>query len=321
MPEAALPRSLREAYGEALVELGEQLPEVVVLDADLSRSTMTAAFRARFPQRSYNLGLAEANMIGIAAGLASTGRIPFATTYAMFVCRAFEQIRQAVAGTAANVKIVGTHAGLAAGYDGGTHQALEDVALMRVLPGMTVLSPADFHEARQAVHAAARQVGPVYLRLGRDPVPCWSDPSRLFEIGRAWRLTEGSDVAILATGTLVAAATAAAAQLGEVGIGAAVTNVSTLKPLDEATVIAEARRCACVVTVEEHSRIGGLFEAVAGALAGRVLAPIEPVAMADRFGESGSWEELLGKYGLSREGIVEAAMRAIAGKGSRGESP
>ncbi len=304
-------KATRDAYGDALIELAERDPRVLVLDADLSRSTRTEWFMKRFPDRFFNIGIAEQNMIGVAAGLAAAGFVPFATTYAIFISRCFDQIRQSVCYAEANVKIVATHAGLAASHDGGSHQGLEDVALMRALPGMTVLSPTDYNEARQAVFAAAAHPGPVYLRLQKEPVPVVTEPDAPFPIGPARLLADGRDVALVATGSLASRALAARAILAERGIGAAVVAASTLKPLDAAAICAAAARCGCVVTIEEHNRIGGLHEAVTAALGGEIRAPVVPVAMDDRFGETGEWHGLLDAFGLTETGIVAAAMKAI----------
>lgn len=307
-------RPTRDAYGHALIELAERDPRVVVLDADLSRSTRTEWFQARFPDRFFNLGIAEANMVGVAAGLAAAGKLPFATTYAIFIGRAFDQIRQAVCYAGANVKIVATHGGLAASYDGGSHQGIEDLALMRSLPGMTVLIPADYEQAKEAVFAAAAHEGPVYLRLQKEEVPVFTPPGAPFRIGWAERLGEGSDVALLATGALVAEALAAAEALRREGIEAEVVNVATLKPLDAIAVRDSARRCGCLVTAEEHTVIGGLYESVLGVLAGEILAPVVPVAMRDRFGETGPWRALLARFGLDADGICTAAREAVRRK-------
>ena len=307
-------RPTRDAYGHALIELAERDQRVVVLDADLSRSTRTEWFQARFPDRFFNLGIAEANMIGVAAGLAAAGKLPFATTYAIFIGRAFDQIRQAVCYAGANVKIVATHGGLAASYDGGSHQGIEDLALMRTLPGMTVLVPADYEQAKEAVFEAAAHVGPVYIRLQKEDVPCLTPPGTPFHIGRAERLVQGNDVALLASGALTAEALAAAETLGAEGIAAEVINLHTLKPLDAAAVREAARRCGCLVTAEEHSIVGGVYEAVLGALAGEILAPVVPVAMQDRFGETGPWRALLARFGLDAEGIHAAACEAVRRK-------
>jgi transketolase len=304
-------KATRDAYGTALIELAEREPRLLVMDSDLSRSTRTDWFMKRFPERFLNLGIAEQNMVGVAAGLAASGFLPFVTTYAIFINRCFDQIRQAVCYAGANVKIVATHAGLAASYDGGSHQGLEDIALMRVLPGMTVLSPADYNEARQAIFAAALHPGPVYIRLQKEPVPVVTDPDTPFVIGPARVLAEGGDVALIATGSMVARALEAAGVLAAQGIGAAVVAVATLKPLDGATIRKVVERCGCAVTVEEHNSIGGLHEAVTGAIGGAVAAPVVPVAMHDRFGETGGWHELLEAFDLTGASIAATAMDAI----------
>lgn len=311
-------RATRDAYGTALIELAEREPRLLVMDSDLSRSTRTDWFMKRFPDRFLNAGIAEQNMVGIAAGLAASGFLPFVTTYAIFINRCFDQIRQAVCYAGANVKIVATHAGLAASYDGGSHQGLEDIALMRVLPGMTVLSPADYHEARQAVFTAAAHPGPVYLRLQKEPVPVVTAPDTPFVIGPARVLAEGRDVALIATGAMVARALAAAGMLAAQGIGAAVIAVATLKPFDAATIRKVVGECGCAVTVEEHSSIGGLHEAVTAALAGKAAAPVVPVAIHDRFGETGGWHELLEAFGLTEAGIAAAATKAVGMRSAAG---
>ena len=304
----------RDAYGHALIELAERDPRLVVLDADLSRSTRTEWFQARFPDRFFNLGIAEANMIGVAAGLAAVGKLPFATTYAIFIGRAFDQIRQAVCYARANVKIVATHGGLAASFDGGSHQGLEDVALMRALPGMVVLVPADYDEAKAAIVAAAAYDGPVYIRLQKEEVPSCTDATAPFVIGRASCLLGGDDVAIVAAGALTAEALRAARMLTSEGITARVINMPTIKPLHTSVVRDAARECGCIVTAEEHMYTGGLHEAVLGALAGDILAPVVSVAMQDRFGETGPWRALMAKFGLSAEGICVAAREAVRRK-------
>ena len=301
----------RDGYGHALLELAAMNDAVVVLESDLARSTRTEWFLAEHPDRFYNMGIAEANMIGVAAGMAEAGLIPFATTYAIFIGRAYDQIRQAVSYGMANVKIVATHSGLSASHDGGSHEGIEDMALMRVLPGMTVLSPADYDQTKAAVVAAAAWRGPVYVRLGKFPVPCFTEPGRPFTIGRADLLVDGDDVAIVATGPMVYEALKAAEGLREAGVSAGVVNVATIKPLDADLLVTVARRCGCVVTAEEHSRIGGLFSAVAELLARHAPVPAVPVGMDDRFGETGEWHELLERFGLSAAGITAAARTAL----------
>ena len=304
-------KATRDAYGDALLELGASRSDVIVLDADLSRSTRTEWFRELYPERFINVGIAEQNLIGIAAGLAMAGFIPFATTYAIFIGRAFDQIRQAVAYGSANVKIVATHAGLAASHDGGSHQGNEDLALMRVLPGMTVLSPADYLEAKEAVLAAASHVGPVYVRLQKEPLPIITRTAQSFRIGRAQALRRGRDVALIATGSLVSQALEAAKTLACSGIQAEVLNVSTIKPLDVETITEVLGRCGCGVVIEEHSAIGGLYEAVAGALGRDLSCRLASIGMRDQFGKTGHWNELLTHFGLTSPAIVEAARHLV----------
>lgn len=302
----------REAYGRELARLGEQLPHIVVLDADLSKSTMTNFFAERFPQRFFNMGISEADLMGTAAGLATTGHVPFASTFAIFAAgRAFEQIRNSIAYPHLPVVVAATHAGLTVGQDGGSHQSIEDVALMRALPGMTVLVPADGAEAAQMVQAAAVLGGPVYLRLGRSSVPQLARPADYsFTVGRAELLAEGDDVAIFACGIMVQAALEARNLLAEQSISATVVNVSTIKPLDITAIVEAARVAGCAVTAEEHSIIGGLGSAVAEVLAEHYPVPMERVGVMDTFGESGSPDELLQKYGLTPGHIAEKAVRA-----------
>jgi transketolase len=303
--------STREAYGRELVRLGEQLPQIVVLDADLSKSTMTTYFAQRFPDRFFNMGIAEADLMGTAAGLATTGLTPFASTFAVFACgRAFEQIRNSIAYPELPVVIAATHAGVTVGPDGGSHQAIEDIALMRSLPGMTVLAPADARETQQMVQAAAVLGKPVYLRLGRSAVPEIERPADYnFTIGRAELLAEGDDVAIFACGIMVQMALQARKLLAEQQIKAAVVNVSTIKPIDRQAVVETVIHTGCAVTVEEHSVIGGLGSAVAEVLAEHYPAPLERVGVQDQFGQSGSPEELLRHYGLTAEHVAEQAVR------------
>jgi transketolase len=305
----------RDGYGHALLELGERRADVVVLDADLARSTRTEWFKDKYPQRFFNAGIAEQNLIGMASGLAISGLVPFATTYAIFISRALDQIRQAVCYGNTNVKIVATHGGLAAAYDGGSHQGLEDLALMRALPNMTVLCPADYNEARQAVLAAAEHEGPVYLRVQKEPVAVFTDPGRRFEIGRGQLLRDGEDLAVVAAGSLAYAGLQVADRLAASGISVRVVQLGTLKPIDANLVRDTARRCRAIVTIEEHNFVGGLYEAVLGVLGGRFATPVEPVAMPDCFGETGGWRELLKKYALDEHGILAAALRALTGSG------
>ncbi|HHV58506.1 MAG TPA: transketolase family protein [Firmicutes bacterium] len=308
----------RDAYGEALVELGRERKDIVVLDADLSKSTKTAGFAKIFPERFFNMGIAEANLMGTAAGLAAAGKVPFVSTFAVFAAgRAFDQVRNSIAYPHLNVKICATHAGITVGEDGASHQSIEDLALMRALPGMTVIVPADGPETKQAVRAAAAHNGPVYIRLGRSGVPVLFDADYEFTIGRAAVLRRGEDVALFACGIMVAEALQAARQLAEKGIRAAVLNVSTLKPLDEEAVVALARQTGAVVTCEEHNIIGGLGSAVAEVLGEKCPVPLERVGVRDVFGQSGKPAELLEHYGLTAAHIAAAAERALARKAGR----
>jgi len=305
----------RVAYGKALVKLGEMNPDVVVLDADLSKSTKTDEFAQRFPERFFEMGIAEADMMGTAAGLAASGKIPFASTFAVFAAgRAFDQVRQVIAYPGLNVKIGATHGGITVGEDGASHQSVEDVALMRAIPGMTVIVPADAVETEKAVFAAARREGPVYIRLGRSSVPVIYDEGYEFEIGRATLLRDGGDVTIIACGVMVQAALDAASLLGERGISARVIDMATIKPADQGAVVAAARETGAIVTAEEHSVIGGLGSAVCEITAEECPVPVERVGIRDVFGQSGAPDELLREYGLLPSDIVRAATRATARK-------
>ncbi len=305
----------RDAYGKALAELGRENPNVVVLDADLSKSTKTNVFAKEFPERFFQMGIAESNMMGTAAGLATCGKIPFVSTFAIFATgRAWEQVRLVAGYTGLGVKVAATHAGITVGEDGASHQATEDIALMRVIPGMTVLVPADATEARLMVRAAAETPGPVYLRLGREPVPVIFDESYRVQVGRAVTLREGGDVAILACGIMAGYSLTAAEMLAEQGIAARVVNVSTIKPLDEQAIVAAAEACGGVVTAEEHTVIGGLGSAVAETLGRNRPTPIEMVGLQDRFGQSGKPAQLLEEYGLTPRHIAEAAKRVMKRK-------
>lgn len=291
-------KATRAAYGEALAELGAVNEKVVVLDADLSKSTMTVTFKKEFPERFYNMGIAEANMVDVAAGMSTTGLIPFCSTFAMFGAgRAYEQVRNSIAYPRFNVKLCMTHAGLSVGEDGGSHQAIEDIALMRVIPGMTVLVPADANETRKAVDAALAMDGPVYIRLARLASEVLEE--RPFTLGKADVLREGSDAALICCGLMVEKCLEAAELLGQEGISAAVINMHTIKPLDEETVKAYAAKCGKVVTVEEHSVIGGLGDAVASVLCGESGFRFAKVGVQDRFGQSGTPDELFEEYGLT----------------------
>ena len=305
----------RDAYGQALVKLGADNPRVVVLDADLSKSTKTVDFLKQYPERFFNMGIAEQNMMGTAAGLAASGKIPFASTFAIFATgRAFEQIRNSIAYTRLNVKIAATHAGLTVGEDGASHQAIADISLMRSLPNMTVLVPADAEETKKAVFAAAALEGPVYIRLGRPAVPVLFDRDYNFAIGRAAILRPGSDVTVLACGYMVSVALQAARELEQEGISARVINISTIKPIDREAIIQAARETGALVTAEEHSIIGGLGSAVAEVLAEYAPAPLERVGVKDVFGESGKPQELLEKYGLTAPDIKQAVYRVLKRK-------
>lgn len=305
----------RDAYGQALAELGAINDKVVVLDADLSKSTKTNDFKKLFPERFFNIGIAEQNLMGTAAGFAATGKIPFASSFAVFaVGRAYDQIRNSIAYPRLNVKIAATHAGLTVGEDGGSHQMLEDIALMRAVPNMTVIVPADGVETRQAVLAAAAYDGPVYIRLGRPKVPVLFGEDYEFEIGKGVVLRDGSDVTLVATGIMVSKAVEAAETLAAEGINAAVVNISTIKPLDDALLIAMAQKTGAVVTCEEHNIYGGLGSAVAEVLVENCPVPMARVGVEDSFGESGLPDQLLEKYGLTVENIVKKAKAVIARK-------
>jgi transketolase len=302
----------RAAYGDALVTLGREDNRVVVLDADLSGSTMTVKFAREFPARFFNFGIAEANMMSAAAGLAATGKTVFASTFAVFATgRAYDQVRQSVAYGSFNVKIAASHAGITVGGDGATHQSIEDLALMRVLPGMTVVCPCDAAETHQAVRAAAAGVGPVYLRLGRHPVPEVTPPGYRLELGRAVVLRPGKHVCLVATGLMVSVCLEAARVLLADGIEAEVLNVHTIKPLDVEALVQVAARCGAVVTAEEHSTLGGLGGAVAEVLAENYPVPVVRVGIRDQFGQSGTPGELMRVYGLTPPDVVQAARRAI----------
>lgn len=295
----------RESYGNALVELGAEHEKIVVLDADLAAATKTGMFKKAYPDRFIDCGIAEQNMMGVAAGLAAAGKVPFASSFAMFAAgRAFEQVRNSIGYPHLNVKIGATHAGISVGEDGATHQCNEDIALMRTIPGMTVICPSDDVEARAAVKAAYEHDGPVYMRFGRLAVPVINDrPDYKFELGKGVVLREGKDVTVIATGLCVAASLEAADLLAAEGIDAKVINIHTIKPLDEELVAAAAKETGKVVTVEEHSVIGGLGSAVCDALCARYPVPVLKIGINDVFGESGPALELLKKYGLDGEGI------------------
>ncbi|MBR4945090.1 MAG: transketolase family protein [Peptococcaceae bacterium] len=305
----------RDAYGEALAELGAINDKVVVLDADLSKSTKTNDFKKVYPERFFNLGIAEQNLLGTAAGFAAAGKIPFASSFAVFaVGRAYDQIRNSIAYPNLNVKIAATHAGLTVGEDGGSHQMLEDIALMRAVPNMTVIVPADGVETKQVVMAAAEHEGPVYIRLGRPKVPVLLGDDYKFEIGKGVVLKEGTDVTLIGTGIMVSKAVEAAELLAADGISAAVVNISTIKPLDNALITEMAQKTGAVVTCEEHNIYGGLGSAVAEVLVETCPVPMARVGVEDKFGESGLPDELLEKYGLTAANIAEKAKAVVAKK-------
>ena len=305
----------RDAYGEALAELGAVNENIVVLEADLSKSTKTSDFKKVYPERHFNMGIAEQNMLGVAAGFAAAGKIPFASSFAVFATgRAYDQIRNSIAYPNLNVKIAATHAGLTVGEDGGSHQMLEDIALMRALPNMTVIVPADGIETKQAIKAAAEYEGPVYIRMGRPKVPVLFDDNYTFEIGKGVVLKEGTDVTLVGTGIMVSQAVEAAELLAAEGISAAVVNISTIKPLDAELIIAQAQKTGAIVTCEEHNIYGGLGSAVAEVLVENCPVPMARVGVADKFGESGLPDELLEKYGLTAANIAAQAKAVIARK-------
>jgi transketolase len=305
----------REAYGNALIKLGEINPQVVVLDADLSKSTKTAGFAKKFPERFFQMGIAEADMMATAGGLSTTGKIPFASTFAVFATgRAYDQVRNTIGYPGLNVKIAATHAGPTVGEDGGSHQSIEDLTLMRVIPGMTVLNPADAVEAEKLIFAAAEYKGPVYIRLGREPVPILFDENYKPEIGKAVRLRDGKAATIIATGIMLEKALQAADILSQNGTVVRVINIHTLKPIDSAEIIKAAWETGAIVTAEEHSVIGGLASAVAEVVVQNHPVPMEFIGMKDRFGQSGSPAELLVEYGLTAENIVGAVKKVVGSK-------
>lgn len=305
----------RDAYGSALVELGKKRQEVVVLDADLSGSTKTAKFAKAFPERFFNVGIAEQDMMGTAAGFAIRGKIPFASTFAVFATgRAWEQIRQSICYPNMNVKIVASHAGVTVGEDGGSHQSVEDIALMRVLPHMTVIVPADGVETSQAIEAVAEHKGPCYVRTGRNKVPVVCPTDYRFAIGKAHVFFEGKDAAVIAAGIMVAEALKAREALLSEGIDIGVINMSTIKPIDSAAIVSAAKRCGAIVTAEEHSIIGGLGGAVAEVLAESLPVPMARIGIRDQFGTSGDPDSLLRHYKLSAMDIVNAVKDVIQKK-------
>ena len=300
----------RDSYGNALAELGAEHENLVVLDADLAGATKTGIFKKAFPDRHFDCGIAEADMICVAAGMSTTGLVPFASSFAMFAAgRAFEQVRNSIGYPHLNVKIGATHGGISVGEDGASHQCCEDFALMRTIPGMVVMSPADDVEAKAMVKAAYEHVGPVYMRFGRAAVPVFHEEGYQFEIGKGEVVRDGSDVAIIANGLMVYEAIVAAQELAAQGIDAMVINMATIKPLDEELVLSAAKKCGKVITCEEHSVIGGLGEAVCGLLSEKLPTKVVRIGVNDEFGHSGPAAALLKQFGLSAEHIVEVATK------------
>ena len=306
-------KATRESYGEALKELADEYKDLVVLDADLAAATKTGIFKKAYPDRFFDCGIAEANMMGVAAGLAACGKIPFASTFAMFAAgRAFEIVRNSIGYPHLNVKIGATHAGISVGEDGATHQCNEDIALMRTIPGMVVINPADDVESKAAVEAAINYEGPVYMRFGRLAAPIFNDPATYkFEIGKGITLKDGKDITIVATGLMVYEAVKAAEALAAEGIDAGVINIHTIKPIDEELIAAAAAKTGLLLTVEEHSVIGGLGSAVADVLAAKQPARLVKIGVNDEFGHSGPAVELLKQYGLCAENIIAKAKEAL----------
>ena len=308
-------KDTRSGFGAGLVEAGRKNDKVVALCADLIGSLKMGDFIKEFPERFFQTGIAEANMMGIAAGLTIGGKIPFTGTFANFSTgRVYDQIRQSIAYSDKNVKICASHAGLTLGEDGATHQILEDIGLMKMLPGMTVINPCDYNQTKAATIAIAEYEGPVYLRFGRPVVPIFTDADQKFEIGKAWMVNEGADVSIFATGHLVWEAIKAGEILEQEGIDAEIINIHTIKPLDAEAILKSVAKTGCVVTAEEHNRLGGLGDSVAHVLAANNPTPQEFVAVNDSFGESGTPEQLMEKYGLNAAAIVAAAKKVIARK-------
>ncbi len=308
-------RATREGFADGLCALAEVRPDLVVLDADLSAATKTAAFRKKFPEKHFNCGIAESNMMGVAAGIASTGKLVFASSFAMFAAgRAFEIVRNSIAYPNLNVKIGATHAGISVGEDGATHQCNEDIALMRVLPGMTIINPADAVEAKAAVLAMADYVGPTYLRFGRLAVPVFNDEATYkFEVGKGVTMKDGKDITVIATGLMVAEAVEAGKALAEMGIDARIINIHTIKPIDRDIIIKAARETGKIVTVEEHSTIGGLGSAVGDVVLEEFPVPVIKIGINDVFGHSGAAKALLKEYGLSAENITKV-VKGVLGK-------
>ena len=301
-------KATRESYGEALKELADQYPQVVVLDADLAEATKTGIFKKAYPDRFIDCGIAECDMVGVAAGLATCGKIPFATSFAMFSTgRAYEQVRNSVGYPHLNVKIVGSHAGISVGEDGATHQCNEDIALMRTIPGMVVLNPSDHYEMKAAVKAAIEHYGPVYIRLGRLAVESFNNADDYkFELGKGITLKDGKDITIIATGLMVSRALEAVKTLAEQGIDARLINIHTIKPIDREIIVKAAQETGKIITVEEHNVIGGLGDAVCSVLSEECPTPVMKIGVNDVFGHSGPAQDLLDEFGLNAEHIVEA---------------
>ncbi|AKQ44452.1 transketolase [Rufibacter radiotolerans] len=308
-------KDTRSGFGAGLLEAGRRNKDVVALCADLVGSLKMADFIKEFPERFVQVGIAEANMMGIAAGMTIGGKIPFTGTFANFATgRVYDQIRQSIAYSDKNVKICASHAGLTLGEDGATHQILEDIGMMKMLPGMTVINPCDYNQTKAATIAIAEHRGPVYLRFGRPVLPVFTDPEQEFEIGKAWMVNEGTDVSIFATGHLVWEAIKAGEKLAELGISAEIINIHTIKPLDEEAILKSVAKTGCVVSAEEHNRLGGLGDSIAQVLAKNTPLPMEYVAVNDSFGESGTPEQLMKKYGLDDAHIVSAVQKVLERK-------
>lgn len=306
-------KATREGYGDGLVELAEIRPDLVVLDADLAAATKTSVFKKAYPERHFECGIAEQNMMGVAAGIASTGKLVFASSFAMFATgRAYEVVRNSIGYPAFNVKIGGTHGGISVGEDGATHQCNEDIALMRTIPGMTVINPADYYEAKAAVLAMAEHQGPAYLRFGRLAIPVYNSPDYKFELGKGVTLKDGKDITIIATGLMVAEAIEAGKALAEQGIDARVINIHTIKPIDRDIIVKAARETGKIVTVEEHSVIGGLGSAVGDVVLEEYPVPVVKIGINDVFGHSGPAKDLLVEYGLTADNIVKTVKALLS---------
>ena len=308
-------KATRESFGMALCELAKTNKDIVVLDADLAAATKTSIFKKEFPERFFDCGIAEGNMMGVAAGLAATGKIPVAASFAMFATgRAFEQIRNSIAYPHLNVKIAGSHAGISTGEDGATHQCLEDIALMRTLPGMVVLNPADHYEMMAATKAAVEYQGPVYIRLGRLAIDSFNDPATYkFELGKGITLHEGNDVTVIATGLVVNEALKAVKELEAQGINARLINIHTIKPIDEEIIVKAAKETGRIITVEEHNIIGGLADAVCQVTSSKCPVPVTRIGVEDRFGYSGPAKELLEIFGLCKDNIAKVITKVVKG--------